>query len=196
MNDVINHVILNCKHWKWKVELNVFSFILNENWISFSRNRKQGVITCIWLFPTSIYCKIQIKYINQEWFPLYVFSIKTSKKNDFSASKQIKCQSSKNYSTMMKAYIYCISVLPFLIVCLSTRKGNAKVALQQIQHHIKGNRRIKFLVVGDWGRKGAFNQSKVGRQVKNWILYHENCIFGHIYLSIYNFNYLYCQISS
>lgn len=37
--------------------------------------------------------------------------------------------------------------------------------LQHFQHPVKPDGSLSFLVVGDWGRKGQYNQSKVAFQV-------------------------------
>uniref|UniRef100_A0A2P2JLX5 Purple acid phosphatase 17-like isoform X2 n=1 Tax=Rhizophora mucronata TaxID=61149 RepID=A0A2P2JLX5_RHIMU len=37
--------------------------------------------------------------------------------------------------------------------------------LQRFEHPTKGDGSLSFLVVGDWGRKGAFNQSEVAAQM-------------------------------
>ncbi|CAA2975081.1 purple acid phosphatase 17-like [Olea europaea subsp. europaea] len=37
--------------------------------------------------------------------------------------------------------------------------------LPRFEHPIRGDQRLKFLVIGDWGRNGAFNQSEVAFQM-------------------------------
>ncbi|KAL2478840.1 Purple acid phosphatase 17 [Forsythia ovata] len=37
--------------------------------------------------------------------------------------------------------------------------------LQRFEHPIRGDQTLKFLVIGDWGRNGAFNQSEVAFQM-------------------------------
>jgi tartrate-resistant acid phosphatase type 5 len=37
--------------------------------------------------------------------------------------------------------------------------------LQRFEHPIKPDGSLSFLVIGDWGRRGYFNQSKVADQV-------------------------------
>jgi len=39
--------------------------------------------------------------------------------------------------------------------------------LQRFEHPTKVDKSLSFLVVGDWGRRGAFNQSQVAFQVLN-----------------------------
>lgn len=36
---------------------------------------------------------------------------------------------------------------------------------QRFQHPVKADGSLSFLVIGDWGRKGAYNQSHVALQV-------------------------------
>jgi len=47
--------------------------------------------------------------------------------------------------------------------------------LQRVQHQPKHDGTLNFLVVGDWGRKGKYNQSLVATQVH--LLSHFNLIF-------------------
>lgn len=47
--------------------------------------------------------------------------------------------------------------------------------LQRIEHPIKSDGSLSFLVVGDWGRRGLYNQSKVAFQVQ--LLLHQDCFF-------------------
>lgn len=49
-------------------------------------------------------------------------------------------------------------------VCLCIFSVSAE--LQVLEQPIKGDGSLSFLVVGDWGRKGAHNQSQVAHQVK------------------------------
>jgi tartrate-resistant acid phosphatase type 5 len=50
-----------------------------------------------------------------------------------------------------------------LLLLLFSYKISAK--LQRFEHPTKGDGALRFLVVGDWGRKGEFNQSKVAFQM-------------------------------
>ncbi|KAK4436796.1 Purple acid phosphatase 3 [Sesamum alatum] len=56
-------------------------------------------------------------------------------------------------------------ILLLLIACLFVSKVTVTARLVQIQQRIRLNRVINFLAVGDWGRKGAFNQSAVARSM-------------------------------
>lgn len=41
----------------------------------------------------------------------------------------------------------------------------ASADLRRLEHRIKADGSLSFLVLGDWGRKGAYNQSQVARQM-------------------------------
>ena len=43
----------------------------------------------------------------------------------------------------------------------------AVAALPRLAHPAKGDGSLSLLVVGDWGRKGTYNQSRVAVQVRN-----------------------------
>ncbi|KAL0355012.1 UNVERIFIED_CONTAM: Purple acid phosphatase 3 [Sesamum radiatum] len=57
----------------------------------------------------------------------------------------------------------CICILLLSIACLCLSNVTVTARLVQIQQRIKLNGVINFLAVGDWGRKGDFNQSAVAR---------------------------------
>lgn len=42
---------------------------------------------------------------------------------------------------------------------------SASAVLQRLEHPIKADASLSFMVIGDWGRKGAYNQSQVATQV-------------------------------
>ncbi|KAK6153889.1 hypothetical protein DH2020_013528 [Rehmannia glutinosa] len=52
-------------------------------------------------------------------------------------------------------------MLPLLIACLYLSKVTFTLGLVQISQPIGANGSVTFLAVGDWGRKGAYNQSAV-----------------------------------
>ncbi|KAK6127791.1 hypothetical protein DH2020_038500 [Rehmannia glutinosa] len=52
-------------------------------------------------------------------------------------------------------------MLPLLIACLYLSKVIFTIGLVQISQPIGANGSVTFLAVGDWGRKGAYNQSAV-----------------------------------
>jgi tartrate-resistant acid phosphatase type 5 len=43
--------------------------------------------------------------------------------------------------------------------------------LQRFEHPTKIDGSLSFLVLGDWGRRGAFNQSEVAHQVLNLVFF-------------------------
>ncbi|XP_057809088.1 purple acid phosphatase 3-like [Salvia miltiorrhiza] len=65
---------------------------------------------------------------------------------------------------MADTYRNSIPLLPLMIfwlcLCLSV---SAK--LVQIRHRVKDESQVSFLAVGDWGRKGGYNQSAVARSM-------------------------------
>ncbi|XP_028243315.1 purple acid phosphatase 3-like isoform X2 [Glycine soja] len=57
----------------------------------------------------------------------------------------------------------CTIVAIFLAFCCFVSSSKAK--LESLQHAPKADGSLSFLVVGDWGRKGAYNQSLVAFQM-------------------------------
>lgn len=55
--------------------------------------------------------------------------------------------------------LFLLAAISFLISC-----SNA-TGLKKFEHPTKGNGNLRFLVIGDWGRKGDYNQSAVALQV-------------------------------
>jgi tartrate-resistant acid phosphatase type 5 len=51
---------------------------------------------------------------------------------------------------------------PLLLCC-----APAAAELARLEHPPKDGGSLSLLVVGDWGRKGTFNQSRVAHQVRN-----------------------------
>ena len=45
--------------------------------------------------------------------------------------------------------------------------GMAAAALPRVEHPARNDGTLSLLVVGDWGRKGTYNQSRVAEQVRN-----------------------------
>ncbi|KAL7139684.1 hypothetical protein ABFS83_09G069900 [Erythranthe nasuta] len=62
---------------------------------------------------------------------------------------------------MAEKYRICITLLPLLVVCVCLMKATVEARLTQIVQRTRFNGPVTFLAVGDWGRKGAFNQSAV-----------------------------------
>lgn len=56
-------------------------------------------------------------------------------------------------------FLLLVILASFLIDC------SRATGLEKFDHPIKVNGNLKFLVVGDWGRKGDYNQSAVALQV-------------------------------
>ncbi|KAF3438303.1 hypothetical protein FNV43_RR21065 [Rhamnella rubrinervis] len=55
--------------------------------------------------------------------------------------------------------------LLFLISFVLVGVLSVSAELQRFQHHAKGDGSLSFLVLGDWGRRGDFNQSQVAFQM-------------------------------
>lgn len=81
-------------------------------------------------------------------------------------AEQSHVKSSYISSIMADTYRYCIPMLPLLIACLCLSKENVTSRLVEIRQRTRDNSRVNFLAVGDWGRKGGYNQSAVARRVK------------------------------
>ncbi|XP_061989536.1 purple acid phosphatase 3-like [Rosa rugosa] len=56
-------------------------------------------------------------------------------------------------------------VLVVLLYCISSEISSSFAELQRFEHAPKDDGSIRFLVVGDWGRRGFYNQSKVAWQM-------------------------------
>ncbi|MCI42294.1 purple acid phosphatase 7-like, partial [Trifolium medium] len=55
----------------------------------------------------------------------------------------------------LSSVIFTVSVLCLLAIAEK---------LPRLEHHVKQQQSLNFLVVGDWGRKGNYNQSYVANQ--------------------------------
>ncbi|KAI3463560.1 hypothetical protein Pfo_020223 [Paulownia fortunei] len=66
---------------------------------------------------------------------------------------------------MANTYRNCISGLPLLVACLYLSIVTLTAELVQISQPTGANGSVTFLAVGDWGRKGAFNQSAVAHMM-------------------------------
>ncbi|PIA35974.1 hypothetical protein AQUCO_03400103v1 [Aquilegia coerulea] len=62
----------------------------------------------------------------------------------------------------MKGVYFIIFLIP--CICLSICSTTNGV-LERLQHPAKGDGSLSFLVVGDWGRRGAYNQTRVALQM-------------------------------
>ncbi|GFP85756.1 purple acid phosphatase 3 [Phtheirospermum japonicum] len=56
-------------------------------------------------------------------------------------------------------------MLHLLIACLFLSNVHVMAGLIQIRQSTKVNSQVRFLAVGDWGRKGCFNQSAIARRM-------------------------------
>lgn len=57
-------------------------------------------------------------------------------------------------------------VLCFLVaIVFVISSASASTRLKKFDHPTKGDGTLNFLVIGDWGRRGTYNQSHVARQV-------------------------------
>lgn len=58
--------------------------------------------------------------------------------------------------------------LVFVTLCLNVMPINAE--LKKIKHPVKDDGSLSFLAVGDWGRKGWYNQSIVASEACSFSL--------------------------
>lgn len=65
------------------------------------------------------------------------------------------------YENKTMNIVFCLWLATISLIC-----GQIYAKLPKFEHPTKGDGTLKFLVVGDWGRKGEYNQSKVAFQVK------------------------------
>lgn len=57
-------------------------------------------------------------------------------------------------------------VLCFLVaIVFVISSASASTRLKKFNHPTKGDGTLNFLVIGDWGRRGTYNQSHVARHV-------------------------------
>ncbi|KAL5553330.1 hypothetical protein UlMin_040731 [Ulmus minor] len=62
-----------------------------------------------------------------------------------------------NNKTRLFIFIFTLCYSLFLVA--------SRAKLQQLKHSVKADGSLSFLVLGDWGRQGNYNQSKVARQM-------------------------------
>lgn len=62
----------------------------------------------------------------------------------------------------LKSQASCIGVA--ILFCTSLVISSF-AELERLEHPVKGDGSLSFLVVGDWGRRGFYNQSHVAFQV-------------------------------
>lgn len=70
-----------------------------------------------------------------------------------------------------------LSLIPTVLLGFSVALSAAE--LQRFEHAAKADGSLSLLVVGDWGRRGAYNQTEVALQVT--VTY--NLLLLHIYTS-------------
>lgn len=79
-------------------------------------------------------------------------------------------------SLSLMVVMTCLSLTCFL-------SESAELPRVLVEHSVKDDKSLSFLVVGDWGRGGAFNQSQVAHQVviiiTKYFLY--NMIIKYLY---------------
>lgn len=71
-----------------------------------------------------------------------------------------------SYETTRASRLHLVLVV--LVFCISSEIISSFAELQKFDHAPKDDGSISFLVVGDWGRRGFYNQSKVALQM-GWI---------------------------
>lgn len=59
-----------------------------------------------------------------------------------------------------------IPLLPLILFWLCLSQAYVSARLVQIRHRVRGGKQVNFLAVGDWGRKGGYNQSAVAQSVR------------------------------
>jgi hypothetical protein len=70
-----------------------------------------------------------------------------------------------------------LSIVMTLLICflLLSLAPKLEAELATVQHAPNPDGSISFLVIGDWGRHGLYNQSQVALQVLIYILYTHMC---------------------
>lgn len=68
--------------------------------------------------------------------------------------------------------ISSLSIVMTLLLCflLLSMAPKLEAELTTVEHAPNPDGSISFLVIGDWGRRGLYNQSQVALQVLNYIL--------------------------
>lgn len=77
------------------------------------------------------------------------------------------CDHNMASNMFIKIALWLVLALCFFLFLITS----AKIELQRFEHPISTETKkdeplsLSFLVIGDWGRRGAFNQSQVASQV-------------------------------
>ena len=91
-----------------------------------------------------------------------------------------------NHPIMAHLFYSSLFIWPLLLMtCFSLKLPSNVMELPKIQHLSKRHDDlIAFLVVGDWGRDGDFNQSRVATQVYLFPAYIYFCIYSQSELQL------------
>lgn len=74
-------------------------------------------------------------------------------------SSSLSAMASHGFSCRIMTVAFVFSLVYSSLIVSSTAE------LQKLEHSIKADGSLSLLVVGDWGRKGAYNQTHVAAQV-------------------------------
>ncbi|KAG8088057.1 hypothetical protein GUJ93_ZPchr0010g8308 [Zizania palustris] len=66
---------------------------------------------------------------------------------------------------MTMAMAVALALLAVMLAALSWCVSPATAELTRLEHPVKDGAPLRLLVVGDWGRKAAYNQSRVAQQM-------------------------------
>lgn len=80
---------------------------------------------------------------------------------------------------MAVPYKICMSLYLLFLVFIALGGTFACAQLEKFNQPAKDDGSLSFLVIGDWGRRGGFNQSEVASQV---------IPFSHYFVFFKNFN--------
>ena len=79
--------------------------------------------------------------------------------------------------------------LTMVVAVMTCQMGFSQAELPKLEHPSRGDVSLRLLVVGDWGRKGLYNQSQVSYQVcGTWFCF---CIFAMWVVSLWWWMYCY-----
>ena len=74
-----------------------------------------------------------------------------------------------------KTLFICLAILT-IVFWLNLAPSVAE--LQRLEHQGKSDESLSFLVIGDWGRGGLYNQSEIAFQVSKPLFFHFKHLFG------------------
>lgn len=84
-----------------------------------------------------------------------------------------------------------LALLAPLTLAVMMCSGSARAELERFEHSPKPDGSLSFLVVGDWGRRGFYNQTEVALQVIILFFYKSSLA---LYLSLFTLKDLYVTI--